>query len=58
MVALKAKHEFLFPINAVKEVYWGYFLKQLQQHIDKSIVTMTEEPSQQATHKTTGTQTD
>jgi hypothetical protein len=41
--AVKAKHRFLFPTNAVKPVYRAYFLKQLQQQIDKGIVTMTEE---------------
>lgn len=41
--AVKAKHKFLFPVKAVKEVYRAYFLKQLQQQIDKGIVTMTEE---------------
>ncbi len=44
--AVKAKHKFLFPVNAVKEVYRGYFLKQLQQQIDKGIVRMTEEQHQ------------
>jgi hypothetical protein len=44
--ALKAKHKFLFPTNAVKPVYRAYFLKQLQQQIDKGIVTMTEEQRQ------------
>jgi len=41
--AVKAKHKFLFPTKAVAEVYRPYFLKQLQQQIDKGIVTMTEE---------------
>jgi hypothetical protein len=41
--ALKAKHRFLFPVKAVAQVYRAYFLKQLQQHIDKGIVTMTGE---------------
>ena len=41
--AVKAKHKFLFPTDAVKLVYRGYFLKQLQQQIDKGIITMTEE---------------
>ena len=33
--AAKAKHKFLFPAKAVAAVYRAYFLKQLQQHIDK-----------------------
>jgi Putative transposase len=41
--AVKAKHKFLFPSNAVAEVYRPYFLKQLQQQIDKGLITMTEE---------------
>ncbi len=41
--AVKAKHKFLFPTKAVQEVYRAYFLKQLQQHIDKGIVTLSEE---------------
>ncbi|MEJ7683639.1 MAG: transposase zinc-binding domain-containing protein [Segetibacter sp.] len=41
--AVKAKHKFLFPTKAVQEVYRAYFLKQLQQQIDKGIVTMSEE---------------
>src|SRR3989442_1500817 len=41
--ALKAKHKFLFPAKAVQQVYRAYFLKQLQQQIDKSIVTMAVE---------------
>ncbi len=41
--AVKAKHKFLFPAKAVADVYRAYFLKHLQQHIDKGIVTMTEE---------------
>jgi hypothetical protein len=41
--AVKAKHKFLFPTKAVAQVYRPYFLKQLQQQIDKGIVTMTEE---------------
>jgi hypothetical protein len=41
--AVKAKHKFLFPTKAVQEVYRGYFLKQLQQQIDKGIVRMSEE---------------
>jgi hypothetical protein len=41
--ALKAKHRFLFPTKAVQPVYRAYFLKQLQQQIDKGIITMTEE---------------
>ncbi|HEU0143456.1 MAG TPA: transposase zinc-binding domain-containing protein [Nitrososphaera sp.] len=39
----KAKHKFLFPTKAVQLVYRAYFLKQLQQHIDKGIITMTEQ---------------
>lgn len=41
--AVKAKHKFLFPTKAVQAVYRAYFLKQLQQQIDKGIVTMTED---------------
>ncbi|MEJ7680790.1 MAG: transposase [Segetibacter sp.] len=41
--AVKAKHKFLFPTKAVQPVYRAYFLKQLQQQIDKGIITMTEE---------------
>jgi len=41
--AVKAKHKFLFPVKAVKQVYQAYFLKQLQKQIDKGIITMTEE---------------
>ncbi len=41
--AVKAKHKFLFPAKAVSDVYRGYFLKKLQQHIDKGFVTMTAE---------------
>jgi hypothetical protein len=41
--AVKAKHKFLFPTKAVAEVYRSYFLKQLQQQIDKGIITMSEE---------------
>src|SRR5664279_1882440 len=41
--AVKAKHKFLFPADAVAEVYRAYFLKHLQQHIDNGIVTMTAE---------------
>ena len=41
--AVKAKHKFLFPTKAVAMVYRPYFLKKLQQLIDKSIVTMNEE---------------
>jgi hypothetical protein len=41
--AVKAKHKFLFPTKAVAQVYRAYFLKHLQQQIDKSIVTMTEQ---------------
>ncbi len=33
----------MFPVKAVQEVYRAYFLKQLQQQIDKGIVTLTEE---------------
>ncbi|MEJ7683657.1 MAG: transposase [Segetibacter sp.] len=40
---MKAKHKFLFPTKAVQPVYRAYFLKQLQQHIDKGVVTMSEE---------------
>jgi Putative transposase/Transposase zinc-binding domain len=40
--AVKAKHKFLFPTKAVQPVYRAYFLKQLQLHIDKGLVTMTE----------------
>ncbi|MBA3582903.1 MAG: IS91 family transposase [Gammaproteobacteria bacterium] len=41
--ALKAKHLFLFPVKAVRQVYRAYFLKQLQQGIDNGTVTMTKE---------------
>ncbi len=41
--AVKAKHKFLFPTKAVATVYRAYFLKQLQQQIDKDTITMTEE---------------
>jgi hypothetical protein len=41
--AVKAKHKFLFPTKAVQQVYRAYFLKQLQQQVDKAIITMTEE---------------
>ncbi|MBA3830266.1 MAG: IS91 family transposase [Taibaiella sp.] len=41
--AVKAKHKFLFPTKAVAQVYRPYFLKQLQQQIDKGIITMTKE---------------
>jgi hypothetical protein len=41
--AVKAKHKFLFPTKAVALVYRAYFLKQLQQRIDKGIILMTEE---------------
>jgi Putative transposase/Transposase zinc-binding domain len=41
--AVKAKHKFLFPAKAAAEVYRACFLKQLQQEIDKGIVTMTGE---------------
>jgi hypothetical protein len=41
--AVKAKHKFLFPTKAVQPVYRAYFLKQLQQQIDKGIVTMSED---------------
>ncbi len=41
--AVKAKHKFLFPTKAVQAVYRAYFLNQLQQQIDKGIVTMREE---------------
>ncbi len=41
--ALKAKHKFLFPVKAVAQVYRAYFLKQLQQQIDKGMITLTEE---------------
>jgi hypothetical protein len=41
--AVKAKHKFLFPAKAVQPVYRAYFLKQLQQQIDKGIITMTEQ---------------
>lgn len=41
--AVKAKHKFLFPTNAVAEVYRAYFLKHLQQQIDKGIVKLTRE---------------
>ena len=40
--AVKAKHKFLFPTKAVQPVYRAYFLKQLQQQINKGVVTMTE----------------
>ena len=41
--AVKAKHKFLFPTKAVQPVYRAYFLKQLQQQIDKGNITMTEQ---------------
>lgn len=41
--AVKAKHKFLFPTKAVQSVYRAYFLKQLQNQVDKGIITMTEE---------------
>jgi Putative transposase len=41
--AVKAKHKFLFPAKAAAEVYRAYFLKQLQQQIDKGTVLMSEE---------------
>jgi hypothetical protein len=41
--AVKAKHKFLFPAKAVAQVYRAYFLKQLQQQINKGIVRMSEE---------------
>lgn len=41
--AVKAKYKFLFPTKAVQPVYRAYFLKQLQQQIDKGIITMTEQ---------------
>ena len=41
--AVKAKHRFLFPAKAVQPVYRAYFLKQLQQQIDKGIITMSEQ---------------
>lgn len=41
--AVKAKHKFLFPAKAVQLVYRAYFLKQLQQQIDKGIITMSEQ---------------
>ena len=41
--AVKAKHKFLFPAKAVAIVYRAYFLKHLQQLIDKAVVTMSEE---------------
>ena len=41
--AVKAKHKFLFPAKAVQPVYRAYFLKQLQQRMDKGVITMTEE---------------
>jgi Putative transposase/Transposase zinc-binding domain len=44
--AVKAKHQFLFPAKAVAQVYRSYFLKRLQQQIDKGIVTMTQEQHQ------------
>jgi len=40
---VKAKHKFLFPVKAVQPVYRAYFLKQLQQQIDKGIILMSEE---------------
>jgi hypothetical protein len=40
---VKVKHKFLFPTKAVRPVYRAYFLKQLQQQIDKGIITMTED---------------
>jgi hypothetical protein len=41
--ALKAKHKFLFPTKAVQPVYRAYFLKHLQQLIDKGVISMSEE---------------
>jgi len=41
--ALKARHKFLFPAKAAAQVYRAYFLKQLQQQIDKGIITLSEE---------------
>ena len=41
--AVKAKHKFLFPAKAVATVYRAYFLKQLQQQIDKGIIEMSKE---------------
>jgi len=41
--AVKAKHKFLFPAKAVAEVYRAYFLKQLQQYINKGMVTTAEQ---------------
>lgn len=40
---MKAKHKFLFPTKAVQPVYRAYFLKKLQQHIDKGEIRMSEE---------------
>ena len=48
--AVKAKHKFLFPAKAVAEVYRAYYLKQLQQLIDKGEVTMTDEQQQDWIH--------
>jgi len=41
--AVKAKHGILFPTNAMKPVYRGYFLKQLQKGIDNGKVKMNED---------------
>lgn len=41
--AVKATHKFLFPSKAVAKVYRPYFLKQLQNLIDKGIIKMTKE---------------
>jgi hypothetical protein len=41
--AVKAKHRFLFPAKAVAQVYRPYFLKKLQQQIDKGVIRMTAE---------------
>lgn len=41
--AAKAKHKFLFPVKAVAQVFKAYFLKQLQQHIDKGNIRMSED---------------
>lgn len=41
--AVKAKHGILFPTNAMKPVYKGYFLKHLQKRIANSAIKMNEE---------------
>jgi hypothetical protein len=40
--AVKARHKFLFPAKAVAAVYRAYFLKQLQQHIDRGSIILSK----------------